>query len=109
VIEFFEKYHNSRIKIYNMCDDDFVNSKVLSLAENKIKVAYFPFMDHNPGPLLQVFKLVLDQVLYLANDPMSMVAVHCKAGKGRTGLAICAYLIFNQAVDHSYQAVTMFN
>ena len=95
VIEFFEKYHNSRIKIYNMCNDDFVNTKVLSLADGKIKLAYFPFMDHMPGPLSKIFKLVMDAVLYLANDPGSMISVHCKAGKGRTGLAICAYLIFN--------------
>ena len=60
VIEFFDTYHKSRIKIYNMCNDDFVNSKVLSLADGKIKVAYFPFMDHNPGPISKIFRLVLD-------------------------------------------------
>ena len=60
VIDFFRTYHNSRIKIYNMCNDDFVNSKVLSLADGKIKLAYFPFMDHNPGPISQLLKLVLD-------------------------------------------------
>jgi len=109
VIAFFETYHQSRIKIYNMCNDDFVNTKVLSLANGNIKVAYFPFMDHNPGPIVHIFRLVLDQTLYLASDPESMVAVHCKAGKGRTGLAICAYLIFQQAVTHSSQAVQMFN
>ena len=78
-----------------MCNDKFVNTKVLSLADGMIKLAYFPFMDHNPGPIDKVFQLVLDAMLYLASDPQSMIAVHCKAGKGRTGLAICAYLIFN--------------
>ena len=29
VMEFFDTYHDSRIKIYNMCNDDFVNTKVL--------------------------------------------------------------------------------
>ena len=109
MIEFFDAYHESKIKIYNMCNDDFVNTKDLSIADGKIKLAYFPFIDHNPGPISKVFKLVLDQVLYLAQDPKSMVAVHCKAGKGRTGLAICAYLLFCQAVEHSYEAVQMFN
>ena len=109
VIEFFQTYHGSRIKIYNMCNDDFVNTKTLSLAEGKIKLAYFPFMDHHPGPVAKILKLVLDAMLYLASDPDSMIAVHCKAGKGRTGLAIGAYLIFNQAVDHAHQAVQLFN
>ena len=78
-----------------MCNDDFVNTKVLSLTGGKIKLAYFPFIDHQPGPIDKVFKLVLDAMLYLSSDPDSMIAVHCKAGKGRTGLAICSYLIFN--------------
>ena len=95
VIEFFQKYHNSRIKIYNMCNDDFVNSKDLSLADGKIKLAYFPFMDHMPGPISKILMLVMDAILHLASEVESMIAIHCKAGKGRTGLAICSYLIFN--------------
>jgi phosphatidylinositol-3,4,5-trisphosphate 3-phosphatase/dual-specificity protein phosphatase PTEN len=35
--------------------------------------------------------------------------VHCKAGKGRTGLAICSYLIFMEAVSDAYEAVDFFN
>ena len=52
-----------------MCNDAFVNTKVLSLADGMIKLAYFPFMDHNPGPIDKVFQLVLDAMLYLASDP----------------------------------------
>ena len=32
-----------------------------------------------------------------------------KAGKGRTGLAICAYLIFIEAVENAENAVKLFN
>ena len=38
-----------------------------------------------------------------------MVAVHCKAGKGRTGVAISAYLILMEAVTDGYDAVEFFN
>jgi phosphatidylinositol-3,4,5-trisphosphate 3-phosphatase/dual-specificity protein phosphatase PTEN len=37
------------------------------------------------------------------------VALHCKAGKGRTGLAVCAYLIFMEAANDGYEAVEFFN
>jgi len=66
-------------------------------------------MDHNPGPIHTIFKFVIDAVLYLASDPENTVAVHCKAGKGRTGLAICAYFLFIEAVENAEFAVTLFN
>lgn len=38
-----------------------------------------------------------------------MIAVHCKAGKGRTGVAVSAYLIFMEACTDGYEAVDFFN
>jgi phosphatidylinositol-3,4,5-trisphosphate 3-phosphatase/dual-specificity protein phosphatase PTEN len=61
------------------------------------KVAYFPMMDHNPGPLHLLFSFVLDVCTYMAVEPNGIVAIHCKAGKGRTGLAVGCYLMFMEA------------
>ena len=97
VIRYFKKYHGNHIKIYNMCNEDFVDTNVVELEGGAIRVAYFPFMDHNPGPVNKVFRLAMDMVLNLAMDKQNVLAVHCKAGKGRTGLGICAYLLFSQA------------
>ena len=66
-------------------------------------------MDHNPGPVKLLFYMILDQILFLAQEPTNMVAVHCKAGKGRTGVAICAYLLFMEACADAYEAVEFFN
>ena len=66
-------------------------------------------MDHNPGPVPLIFKFTVDAVLYLADDPENTIAVHCKAGKGRTGLAICALFIFTEAVKTATEAVKLFN
>ena len=72
-------------------------------------MAYFPMADHNPGPVQLLFHFILDMVLYLSESEDSIAAVHCKAGKGRTGIAICAYLIFMEAVSDTYEAVEFFN
>jgi len=65
--------------------------------------------DHNPGPVKLIFDMILDMMYFLVQSDDSVVAVHCKAGKGRTGLALCAYLIFMEAVPDAYEAVELFN
>lgn len=72
-------------------------------------MAYFPFKDHNPGPVDKVFKLCLDAVLYLAQDRKSVISIHCKAGKGRTGLAISSYFVFMSAFETAEEAIEKFN
>lgn len=65
--------------------------------------------DHNPGPVHLLFQFVLDMSLFLAKSSDSIAAIHCKAGKGRTGVAVCAYLIFMEAVSDTYEAIEFFN
>lgn len=37
------------------------------------------------------------------------MAIHCKAGKGRTGLAIACYILFMEGCRESYDAIELFN
>ena len=45
---------------------------------------------------------------YILNNSDSYIAVHCKAGKGRTGSMICAYLIFSGISKSANEAMDVY-
>ena len=100
VQKFFEVYHpNDKFKVYNLCaerlyksDDWFANW------------AWYPFNDHNPCAFELVYLMCRDIDEFLAADPENVVAIHCKAGKGRTGLMITVYLLHShfEAMSQEY-------
>ena len=54
----------------------------------------FSFDDHNPPPFEMIFKFCADCNGWLEGGPDYVSAIHCKAGKGRTGVMISCYLVF---------------
>lgn len=53
----------------------------------------YRFMDHYPCPLDMLRPFCKSVEKYLEEDERNVVAIHCKAGKGRTGLMICVLLV----------------
>jgi phosphatidylinositol-3,4,5-trisphosphate 3-phosphatase/dual-specificity protein phosphatase PTEN len=116
VLKYFGKFHNGKVKIFNLCDDKFIDTSKTSYPIDKnllnmagcnfgitsVPVAYFPMMDHNPGPLKMIFYLCLDALLFLSQDPENVVSIHCKAGKGRTGLVIASYMLFMEGCTDAH-------
>ena len=98
----FKKRHNNNVKVYNLCvEKDRIYSKDLFPF---CAVTLFPSKDHNPCPIKMILEFCVDIVLYLINNPTSVAAVHCKAGKGRTGVMICSYLVFSGLCSSSEEA-----
>ena len=99
---FLDKYHGE-YKIYNLC----IEKKRIypkELWKDK-KVGLFPFNDHAPCPIKLILDFCIDICLYLTINPKGVAAIHCKAGKGRTGVMIVCYLIFSGLCQTSDEAL----
>ena len=102
VLEFFHEKHNDQVKIYNLCleKDRIYNKNIFS----KSSVGLFPATDHNPCPIKLILEFCIDICLFLLKNPKAVAAIHCKAGKGRTGVMICSYLVFSHLCETSEKA-----
>ncbi|KAG6742928.1 hypothetical protein POTOM_053872 [Populus tomentosa] len=112
--------HGEHYKIYNLCIEEAYDP-----SHFHGRVETYPF-DDNHVPPLEMMKLFCESVgSWLSSDPRNIAVVHCMAGKGRTGLMVCAYLVYsgmtpddalqlyankrttnNQGVSHNTQSIT---
>ena len=67
------------------------------------------FADHHPAPLRFLFQLLDEIDRFLAEDAQNVTVLHCMAGRGRTGLAVCAYLLYSGIAVTADAALTMFS
>lgn len=53
-----------------------------------------------------MLEFCIDITLYFLRVPEGNAAIHCKAGKGRTGTMIICYLIFSGLYDNVDMAIS---
>ncbi|KAL6994160.1 Phosphoric monoester hydrolase [Sarracenia purpurea var. burkii] len=83
-------YRNPIWQVYNLCIEEAYDP-----LHFYGRVETFPF-DDNHVPPLEIIKQFCESVdSWLSSDPSNIAVVHCMAGKGRTGLMVCAYLVYS--------------
>ena len=136
VVRFFDTYHKKEFHVINLCSERFYlpnrfggkfdrfpfddhNPCPLALlydiCENMYdKLVPSPRTDPRTGRLIEpqnpclTPKCVIENVYSLQHTEFPVVAVHCKAGKGRTGLVICAYLMYAGICHLPEDAMSLF-
>jgi phosphatidylinositol-3,4,5-trisphosphate 3-phosphatase/dual-specificity protein phosphatase PTEN len=90
VYRFFETKHKDHYKLYNLCAE-----REYDVNKFHKRVSQYPFYDHNAPKLQLIADCCKDISDWLAQDPNNIVGINCKAGKGRTGLIICCFLLYS--------------
>ena len=91
VANFLNKYHSSNYLIFDLCkersyDDMLFNGRVMRSRA---------MIDHSVCSLSDMFEFAQLVHLYLRHNPIHCAVIHCKGGKGRTGLMVCACLMYD--------------
>ena len=91
VRDFLDARHGGKYAMVNLCDErDYSNAEWPQAA----RILRFPFADHHTCCMGALHAFCERAATFLAEDDEHVLAVHCKAGKGRTGVMVAAYLLF---------------
>ena len=65
--------------------------------------------DHNPPSFTQIEQFCKSVDIWLALSVKNVAAIHCKAGKGRTGTMISCYYIYSGTFFDPFEAMDHFS
>jgi len=103
VLRFLDSFHKDHYKVYNLCSErGYDHQKFYNRVET------FPFEDHNAPPFELIHQFCHNVQSWLQEDEKNIAVIHCKAGKGRTGLMISAWMLFSKEWTRADDALTFY-
>ena len=69
----------------------------------------FCCMDHNVFNVKSILQFCKKADEFLNLDPKNVISIHCKAGKGRTGLMVCCFLIYSGICESANHAQNFYS
>lgn len=103
IARFLTRKHAGHYRVYNLCSE-----QTYSPSSIGGEVVEFAFGDHQAPPLSLIVEFCEDAERWLLGHPENTVVVHCKAGKGRTGIMICALLMYMGLCEGPEAALKLF-
>lgn len=106
VKRFFDERHPHSYMVYNLNVDP-----EYTYEDNRFdgRVRKMGFADHGPPPLILLVSICHDIAAYLRQSPLNVIAVHCKAGKGRSGTIACAWMLHSRLFESADSAINYFS
>jgi len=100
-LSFFNKMHTNHYKVYNLCSERTYDKTRFP------DVSYYPFEDHQAPEFSLIYRFCKDlfQYIHADREGKNTAGVHCKAGKGRTGVMICCYLMYSGEFEKAIDAL----
>ena len=109
VRQFFARYHAvNRYRIFNLCEERVYEGHALGGDAFPDCLRHYAFEDHNPCCLQMVHPLCVDAAEWLNAHEDNVVAIHCKAGKGRTGMIVSCLLVHLANCSTGDEALALF-
>lgn len=103
VAQFLDEMHGSHYHVYNLCAE-----KSYPPSYFHGRVTRYRIDDFNPPPIEMIKEFCEDVDRWLSLDRRNVVAVHCQAGKGRTGTMICSFLLYKRMFNNAERAIEFF-
>lgn len=104
VSKFLKEKHPDSFKVINLCIEAKYEQKLFNN-----QVEWVPMHDHNAPRFSQILTFCSIVHDWLTMNGRNVIAVHCKAGKGRTGTMISCYYIYSRRCSDPFSAMNEFS